>query len=126
MGRFLALAIVSLGIDLIWGYTGLLSLGHGIFFALGCYGLAMHLKLQLPSGELPEFFTLYGVDKLPWFWQPFSSFPFTIMAIIVIPSLVAALLGYLVFRNRIKGVYFSILTQAVLLVFCTFLMVSES
>ena len=120
LGRFLALAIVSLGIDLIWGYTGLLSLGHGIFFALGGYGLAMHLKLQLPSGELPEFFTLYGVDTLPWFWQPFYSFPFTLMAIILIPSLVAALLGYLVFRNRIKGVYFSILTQAALLVFFNF------
>ena len=120
LGRFLALAIVALGIDLIWGYTGLLSLGHGIFFALGGYGLAMHLKLQLPEGNLPEFFTLYGVNKLPWFWQPFYSFPVTVIAIIVVPSIVAALLGYLVFRNRIKGVYFSILTQAALLVFFNF------
>ncbi|MDJ0732987.1 MAG: urea ABC transporter permease subunit UrtC [Nostocaceae cyanobacterium] len=120
LGRFLALSIVALGIDLIWGYTGLLSLGHGIFFALGGYGLAMHLKLQLPQGEIPEFFTLYGVDELPWFWKPFHSFPFTLIAIILIPSLIAGLLGYLVFRNRIKGVYFSILTQAALLVFFNF------
>ena len=120
LGRFLALSIVALGIDLIWGYTGLLSLGHGIFFALGGYGLAMHLKLQLPQGELPEFFTLYGVSELPWFWGPFYSFPFTLVAIILIPSIVAGLLGYLVFRNRIKGVYFSILTQAALLVFFNF------
>ena len=120
VGRFLALSIVALGIDLIWGYTGLLSLGHGIFFALGGYALAMHLKLQLPDGQLPEFFTLYGVKELPVFWQPFYSFPITVIAIIVIPGIVAGLLGYLVFRNRIKGVYFSILTQAALLVFFNF------
>jgi urea transport system permease protein len=120
IGRFVALAIAALGIDLIWGYTGLLSLGHGIFFALGGYAFAMHLKLQLPEGQLPEFFTLYGVSELPWFWQPFNSFPFTIIAIVIIPAIVAGLLGYLVFRNRIKGVYFSILTQAALLVFFNF------
>ncbi|MEL6225181.1 MAG: urea ABC transporter permease subunit UrtC [Cyanobacteria bacterium J06627_8] len=120
LGRFLSLAIVALGIDLIWGFTGLLSLGHGIFFALGGYALAMHLKLQLPAGQLPEFFTLYGVSELPWFWTPFYSFPFTIVAIIVIPGIVAGLLGYLVFRNRIRGVYFSILTQAALVVFFNF------
>ncbi|ELS04364.1 urea ABC transporter, permease protein UrtC [Xenococcus sp. PCC 7305] len=120
VGRFLSLSIVALGIDLIWGYTGLLSLGHGIFFALGGYALAMHLKLQLPDGQLPEFFTLYGVKELPGFWQPFYSFPVTVIAIIVIPGIVAGLLGYLVFRNRIKGVYFSILTQAALLVFFNF------
>ncbi|NEO89062.1 MAG: urea ABC transporter permease subunit UrtC [Moorea sp. SIO3G5] len=120
LGRFLSLSIVAIGIDLIWGYTGLLSLGHGIFFALGGYAFAMHLKLQLPEGEIPEFFTLYGVKKLPFFWQPFYSFPFTLIAIVLIPSIVAGLLGYLVFRNRIKGVYFSILTQAALLVLFNF------
>jgi urea transport system permease protein len=120
VGRFLALAIVALGIDLIWGYTGLLSLGHGIFFALGGYAIAMHLNLQLPEGQLPEFFTLYGVQKLPWVWIPFNSFPLTLIAIVLIPSIVAGILGYLVFRNRIKGVYFSILTQAALLVFYNF------
>ncbi|KOR35352.1 MULTISPECIES: urea ABC transporter permease subunit UrtC [Planktothricoides] len=120
LGRFLSLSIVAIGIDLIWGYTGLLSLGHGIFFSLGGYALAMHLQLQLPEGELPEFFTLYGVEKLPWFWQPFYSFPFTIVGIVLIPAIAAGLIGYLVFRNRIKGVYFSILTQAALLVFFNF------
>ncbi|MEL6602729.1 MAG: urea ABC transporter permease subunit UrtC [Cyanobacteria bacterium J06614_10] len=121
LGRFLSLAIVALGIDLIWGFTGLLSLGHGIFFALGGYEIAMHLQLRtLSEGSIPDFFGLYGVSKLPWFWQPFYSSPFTLLAIVLIPSLIAGLLGYLVFRNRIRGVYFSILTQAALVVFFNF------
>lgn len=120
LGRFLALAIAALGIDLIWGFTGLLSLGHGIFFALGGYALAMYLQLQLPAGQIPDFFTLYGVQELPFFWQPFYSLPFTLLAIVVLPAIVAAALGYLVFRNRIRGVYFSILTQAALIVFFNF------
>jgi urea transport system permease protein len=118
LGRFMALGIAALGIDLIWGYTGLLSLGHGIFFALGGYAFAMFLLLQqLPPGQLPDFFNLNNVTELPWFWQPFASFPFTIAAIILIPALVAAIVSYFVFRNRIRGVYFSILTQAALIVF---------
>jgi urea transport system permease protein len=80
----------------------------------------MYLQLQLPEGELPDFFSLYGVSQLPWFWKPFYNFPFTLVAIVVIPGIVAALLGYLVFRNRIRGVYFSILTQAALIVFFNF------
>ncbi|MEG5138197.1 MULTISPECIES: urea ABC transporter permease subunit UrtC [unclassified Microcoleus] len=123
LGRFLALAIAALGIDLIWGYTGLLSLGHGVFFALGGYAFAMHLKLQIPptaSTQLPEFMSLYGVTELPWFWQPFYSFPFSIIAIFLIPAILGGLLGYLVFRNRIRGVYFSILTQAATIVFFNF------
>ncbi len=123
MGRFLALAIAALGIDLIWGYTGMLSLGHGVFFALGGYALGMHLKLQIPpdaSSQLPEFMSLYGVTEIPWFWQPFYSFIFSVAAIILIPTLLGALLGYLVFRNRIRGVYFSILTQAATIVFFNF------
>lgn len=121
LGRFLALAIVALGIDLIWGFTGLLSLGHGVFFALGGYAFAMCLQLNtLAPGQLPEFFGLYGVTELPWFWRPFYSFPFTFIAIVLIPAVVAGVLGYLVFRNRIRGVYFSILTQAALVVFFNF------
>jgi urea transport system permease protein len=121
LGRFLALGIAALGIDRIWGFTGLLSLGQGIFFALGGYALGMHLQLNaLEPGQLPEFFGLYGVKSLPAFWQPFNSPLFTFFAIWVIPALVAGVLGYLVFRNRIKGVYFSILTQAALLVFFNF------
>jgi len=123
LGRFLALAIAALGIDLIWGYTGLLSLGHGVFFAIGGYAFAMHLKLQIPptaSSQLPEFMNLYGVTELPWFWQPFYSFPFSIAAVFLLPAVLGAVLGYLVFRNRIRGVYFSILTQAATIVFFNF------
>ncbi|MDP8964660.1 MAG: urea ABC transporter permease subunit UrtC [Cyanobacteriota bacterium] len=121
LGRFLALAIAALGIDLIWGYTGLLSLGHGIFFAFGGYALAMHLQLApLKAGSLPEFMNLYGVTQLPWFWKPFDSFGFATIAVILIPALLGAILGYLVFRNRIRGVYFSILTQAATIVFFNF------
>ena len=119
----MALSIAALGIDLIWGYTGLLSLGHGVFFALGGYLLAMYLKLQIPadaSNQLPEFMNLYGVTELPWFWQPFHDFGFTIFSILLIPTIVGGLLGYLVFRNRIRGVYFSILTQAATVVFFNF------
>ena len=123
LGRFLSLAIVALGIDLIWGFTGLLSLGQGIFFALGGYAAAMYLQLnssgELPNG-IPEFFSLYGVDQLPAFWVPFHSPLFTLVAIWLVPAVLAAVLGNLVFRNRIKGVYFSILTQAALLVFFNF------
>ncbi len=121
LGRFLSLGIVALGVDLIWGYTGLLSLGQGIFFALGGYAIGMHLSLNsLEPGQLPEFFGLYGVNSLPAFWQPFTSPLFTLVALWVVPALVAGILGFLVFRNRIKGVYFSILTQAALLVFFNF------
>lgn len=121
LGRFLSLGIVALGIDLIWGFTGLLSLGQGIFFAIGGYAIGMYLQLDsLEPGQLPEFFGLYGVKELPSFWQPFTSPVFTFFAIWVLPALVAGVLGFLVFRNRIKGVYFSILTQAALLVFFNF------
>ena len=125
-GRYFSLAIVALGIDLIWGYTGLLSLGQGIFFALGGYAIAMHLLLvtnndfTTGANGLPKFFENYGVDNLPFFWQPFWSFPVTLIAIWIIPSLIAGLVGYLIFRNRIKGVYFSIITQATLMVFYHF------
>ncbi|WP_392344923.1 urea ABC transporter permease subunit UrtC [Parasynechococcus sp.] len=123
LGRFLSLAIVALGIDLIWGFTGLLSLGQGIFFALGGYAVAMYLQLNssgdLPN-DIPEFFSLYGVDRLPAFWEPFHSPLFSLVAIWLVPAVLAAVLGNLVFRNRIKGVYFSILTQAALLVFFNF------
>ncbi len=117
LGRFMALGIAALGIDLIWGYTGMLSLGHGIFFALGGYAFAMFLLLQLPSGKLPDFFSLNGVTELPFFWKPFASLPFTLLATVLIPASIAAVVGYFIFRNRIRGVYFSILTQAALIVF---------
>jgi urea transport system permease protein len=125
LGKFLAYAIVALGIDLIWGYTGLLSLGHGIFFGLGGYAIAMHIKLQIPpdaASQLPDFMSLYGsVTELPWFWSPFRSFPFAAAATVILPALVGGLLGYTIFRNRIRGVYFSILTQAATIIFVYFL-----
>jgi urea transport system permease protein len=122
LGRYLSLAIAALGIDLIWGFTGILSLGQGVFFALGGYAVAMFLQLNTAAaaGGLPEFFRLYGVSSLPFFWEPFRSPLFTLIALWLVPALVAAFLGFLVFRNRIKGVYFSILTQAALLVFYNF------
>ena len=119
LGRFLSLAIVALGIDLIWGYTGLLSLGHGVFFALGGYAIAMHLKMQVPVGQVPDFMQLYNLE-MPWFWPPFRSFGFSALAVFIVPTLLAAILGYLVFRNRLRGVYFSILTQAATIVFFNF------
>ena len=100
LGRFLSLAIVALGIDLIWGFTGLLSLGQGIFFAIGGYAAAMYLQLTSSAKEIngiPEFFGLYGVQELPAFWQPFYSPIFTLVAIWLLPALVAGLLWNLVF-----------------------------
>jgi urea transport system permease protein len=101
-----------------------LSLGQGIFFALGGYAVAMYLMLNTKSlaggNGIPKFFENYGVDQLPFFWQPFWSPVFTLIALWVIPAVVAGLVGWLIFRNRIKGVYFSIITQAALMVFFHF------
>lgn len=119
LGKFLAYAILALGIDLIWGYTGILSLGHGVFFGLGAYCMAMYLKLEAAAGELPDFMSWSGLDKLPWFWQPFHHAWFAIGMAVIIPMLLAILLGYLTFQNRIKGVYFSILSQALAIIFVT-------
>jgi len=123
-GRYFSLAITALAIDLIWGYTGLLSLGQGIFFSLGGYAVAMYLMLNTKSeaggNGIPKFFENYGVDQLPFFWQPFWSPVFTLIALWLIPALIAGVIGYLIFRNRIKGVYFSIITQAALMVFYHF------
>lgn len=119
LGKFLCYAIVALGIDLIWGYTGILSLGHGVFFGLGAYAMAMHLKLVASGSSLPEFMVTGGLSKLPAFWQPFHSLPFTFFAIIALPLLLALVIGFSTFKNRIKGVYFSILSQALAWAFVT-------
>jgi urea transport system permease protein len=124
LGKFLAFAILALGMDLIWGYTGMLSLGHGVFFGLGAYAMAMHLKLAVGNAgnfgtDLPDFMFWNGITELPWFWQPFHNFGLTILMVLVIPGLLAFLLGLLTFRNRIKGVYFALLTQALAIVFVT-------
>jgi urea transport system permease protein len=121
LGKFLALAILAVGIDLIWGYTGILSLGHGVFFGLGGYCMAMYLKLQVGTAgtymsDLPDFMTWNGLTQLPWFWKPMYHFWAAMLAAIGIPALFAMLFGYLTFRSRVQGVYFSIITQALALV----------
>jgi urea transport system permease protein len=119
-GKFLAYAILALGIDLIWGYTGVLSLGHGVFFGLGAYAMGMHLMLEIGTRSvygnvLPDFMVWNRVTELPLFWKPFYSAPFTILAVLAVPAAVAWLFGFLTFRSRIRGVYFSIITQALAL-----------
>jgi len=117
LGKFVAYAILALGIDLIWGYTGILSLGHGVFFGLGAYCVAMYLKLEANGGKVPDFMSWSGREVMPWFWKPFASAPFALTMAILIPMLLAFIVGYLTFKNRIRGVYFSILTQALSLIF---------
>lgn len=119
LAKFLAFAIVALGLDLIWGYTGILSLGHGVFFGLGAYAMAMYLKLEASGGKLPDFMNWSGLTDLPWFWKPFESFGFAVAAGVLLPALLALVLGFFTFRNRIKGVYFTILTQALVIIATT-------
>ncbi|HUF94209.1 MAG TPA: urea ABC transporter permease subunit UrtC, partial [Candidatus Limnocylindria bacterium] len=116
-GKFLAYAILALGIDLLWGYAGVLSLGHGVFFGLGAYAMGMHLMLEIGAqgvyqSALPDFMVWNRVTALPLFWQPFTSGAFTVVAVVLVPALFAFAFGYLAFRSRIRGVYFSIITQA--------------
>ena len=117
--EYLCYAIVAVGLDIAWGYGGMLALGQGVFFGLGAYAMGMHLALeQVPKGNLPQFMSLYSDYKeLPLLWRPFDSFWFAAFAAVVVPMLVAGLLGYLVFRRRIRGPYFALLTQATALVF---------
>jgi urea transport system permease protein len=119
-GKFLTYAILALGIDLIWGYTGVLSLGHGVFFGLGAYAMGMHLMLEIGAkgvyqNVLPDFMVWNRVSELPLFWKPFYSAAFTLFAVVVVPAIVALVFGFLTFRSRIRGVYFSIITQALAL-----------
>ena len=119
-GKFLAYAILALGIDLIWGYAGVLSLGQGVFFGLGAYAMGMHLMLEIGTqgvyrNALPDFMVWNQVKELPLFWRPFFNAPFTLLAVVAVPSIVAFVFGYFTFRSRIKGVYFSIITQALAL-----------
>ncbi|WP_138418289.1 urea ABC transporter permease subunit UrtC [Aquibacillus sediminis] len=121
LGKFLTFAIVAIGLDLLWGYTGVLSLGHGIFFGLGAYCMAMYLTLEARGGRLPDFMAWSGMQELPLIWIPFQYPIVAIILGILIPAAVAFLLGYLTFRNRINGVYFTILSQAMVLVVTTLL-----
>jgi len=116
-GKYLCYAMLAISVDLLWGYTGLLCLGQALFFTLGGYMMGMHLMLMIGKlgqykSDLPDFMVFLGLNKLPAFWQPFYSFPFTALMVLVVPGVLAWIFGYLAFRSRIKGVYFSILTQA--------------
>jgi urea transport system permease protein len=125
LGRFLALALPALGIVWLWGYAGVLSLGQGVFFGIGGYALAMHLKLVgLANQELPDFMVWNGVSALPWWWAPFRSPAFSLLAVLCLPPATAAALGFLLFRRRITGVYVSLITQALALA-CATLLISQ-
>ena len=116
-GKYATYAVLALGVDLLWGYLGILSLGQALFFSLGGYAFGMHLLLMIgPDGqyksELPDYMVFLGYKALPAHWEPFHSFPFAAFAAMWVPGIVAFVFGWLAFRSRVKGVYLSILTQA--------------
>lgn len=116
-GKILCYAICALAMDLIWGYTGILSLGHGLFFALGGYGMGMYLMRQIGTdgnykSELPDFMVFLNWKALPWHWAVSDSFIAQALLIVLVPGALAFVFGWFAFRSRIKGVYFSIITQA--------------
>jgi len=122
VGKYLTYAFVAVGLVLCWGFGGILSLGQGIFFGLGGYCMAMFLKLEASSPEntaiqstpgIPDFMDWNQVTELPWWWMPFKSFPLTIILIIAVPTLFAYLIGAAMFKRRVGGVYFAIITQAI-------------
>ena len=123
LAKYLCLAIVAVGIGLAWGRGGMLTLGQGVFFGLGGYAMAMHLKLaDAGPGNLPDFMQLYGqIDALPWWWQPFRNPVVALAATVLLPMAVAFLLGSLVFRRRVRGAYFAILSQALAAALAIFL-----
>ncbi|TQS30126.1 urea ABC transporter permease subunit UrtC [Microbispora sp. KK1-11] len=112
LAKYLCYAIVALGIGLAWGQGGMLTLGQGVFFGLGGYAMGMYLKLNDAAGDLPDFMVWSGVEKLPALWKPFGNPVFALAMVVVLPVAVALLLGALVFRQRVRGAYFAILTQA--------------
>ncbi|MFN9474119.1 urea ABC transporter permease subunit UrtC [Acidovorax sp.] len=117
LGKIMCYAICALAMDLIWGYTGILSLGHGLFFALGGYVMGMYLMRQIGrdgnyKSDLPDFMVFLDWKELPWHWMLSDSFVATLILVVAVPGIVAFVFGYFAFRSRIKGVYFSIITQA--------------
>lgn len=122
LGRFLALSLTAMGLVLLWGEGGVLSLGQGVFFGLGGYALAMHLKLNgLGADELPDFMMWSGVTALPWWWAIFKNPVAAILGVFLVPAAVGAGFSWLMFRRRIGGVYFALITQALALAFATLL-----
>ncbi|MBV1881567.1 MAG: urea ABC transporter permease subunit UrtC [Pseudomonadales bacterium] len=118
MGKYLCYAILALSVDLIWGYCGIMSLGHGAFFTLGGYAMGMYLMRQIGErgvyGDpiLPDFMVFLDWSELPWYWLGFDSFSFAMLMVLVVPGLLAFIFGWLAFRSRVTGVYLSIITQA--------------
>lgn len=122
IGKYLTYAFVAVGLVLCWGYGGILSLGQGVFFGLGGYCMAMFLKLEASTPEataiqstpgIPDFMDWNQITALPWFWEPFHSFGFTLIAVLAVPMLFAFIIGVAMFKRRVGGVYFAIITQAV-------------
>jgi len=116
-GKYLCYGLLAISVDLLWGYTGLLSLGQALFFTLGGYMMGMHLMRMIGDlGQyhkpIPDFLVFLGWNSLPAFWKPFGSFSFALLMVLLLPGMLALLFGFLAFRSRIRGVYFSILTQA--------------
>lgn len=125
VGKYLTYAFVAVGLVMCWGYGGILSLGQGVFFGLGGYAMAMYLKLEASdpistkiqsTPGIPDFMDWNQITQLPWFWQPFHSFSFTLLAVLVIPAFFAFIIGTAMFRRRVSGVYFAIITQAIALI----------
>ncbi|MEN3951778.1 urea ABC transporter permease subunit UrtC [Iodidimonas sp. SYSU 1G8] len=118
LGKYLSFAILALSVDLIWGFCGILSLGHGAFFALGGYAMGMYLMRQIgdrgmyANPELPDFMVFLNWQELPWYWQGFDSFPFAMLMVILAPGILAFVFGWFAFRSRVTGVYLSIISQA--------------
>lgn len=120
--KYLTFAFVALGLVLCWGYGGVLSLGQGVFFGLGGYCMAMFLKLEASDGAstarqttpgIPDFMDWNRVTELPWFWEPFHSLTFTLLAVLIVPAVFAFVIGFAMFKRRVGGVYFAIITQAI-------------
>jgi urea transport system permease protein len=118
MGKYLSYAILALALDLVWGYCGILSLGHGAFFALGGYAMGMYLMRQIGTRGvygnpvLPDFMVFLNYQQLPWYWHGFENFWFACLMVVLVPGLLAFVFGFLAFRSRVTGVYLSIITQA--------------
>ncbi len=117
-GKYLCFALLALSLDLVWGYCGILSLGHGAFFALGGYAMGMYLMRQIGSRGsyahpiLPDFMMFLNWKELPWYWYGFNHFPFAALMVVLVPGLLAFVFGWFAFRSRVTGVYLSIITQA--------------
>jgi urea transport system permease protein len=122
LGKYCCWALAAVGIGLAWGRGGMLVMGQGVFFGLGGYAMAMHMKLEAAgAGNVPDFMQLYGDGTMPSWWEPFRSGPFTIFAIVALPAFVSFVLGYAILKRRVKGAYFAILTQALAVAFSTLL-----